>query len=884
MSWFNVQGDNWLSGNSSGGGGHGSNQGRSPKGRKRLIGAGVAVAGIGGLGYMYADAFVAGGLTVLGAGAASLSGWIALNKYHARKSADERGMQYVRIVPHAYTRTNPEVVQTLLTELWKEKRGKFNSLLHGKAWFQLIYSCEKGDHELGDIGIYLGYMGNFKAYVHQAIYNAYPNAEIIELEAEQVPVPEVTDGGFLRYESRQNKGFPFKTFNGSEKLTNILAHLRPGTAIAMVFRPQPQKAMQKIIQSQEKRIKGTSFKDWLLMREPKVLTKIDEDQIRALDDRRRAAYTPFEVQIQVTGSAYINVSKAIQTAMDSDNRLKFAEKKAPVKLSPYPWFFPRLLMLGSDEFGQLSYIPSGKTPEQLAKDIPHIYDRIVHLLPGQRGLKKDELTEGVAVGTLVHPVQKDREVAILEKKLRNMMAVVGTIGSGKTSLVYTMLRRELFPRFFSGKSFGGFTFVDPKGEAALTLLTDLRKGKIDGHAYDMDKVHYFDLNSSEYSIGLNILERHEGEPIEITLREALEVLGNAYRESSWFKKYGRKIIKALLMDKKEAHTILAISEFCSEESALRDRIKRQLAASKDTEDKEFLMEIKVMEERGEFGSSKMDPLLDRLSQIKDNPVTKRMFGQRKTSLDVLKYMEEGHVVLFNCEGLEQDEMKLVMGYITSLYHKAAAKRTNKDQNHYLIIDEAHNVQLDILHREILPKDRSKGLALILLSQYFEQFNEKLKMAITEISGNIVSFRAGKKTAREVQEMTAETIQQHDILRLKNMNAFVYTDNDAGKRIAFQIEADPPVIYDREGKPTHYSDDERRTGEEKETAWREALEEIGYSLMQRDCMTAEEAQKHINENLESLWGDGDEAPEELAGLLKHASDAGAKKRTLKIKKK
>ncbi|GGE30114.1 hypothetical protein GCM10011571_35370 [Marinithermofilum abyssi] len=246
----------------------------------------------------------------------------------------------------------------------------------------------------------------------------------------------------------------------------------------------------------------------------------------------------------------------------------------------------------------------------------------------------------------------------------------------------------------------------------------------------------------------------------------------------------------------------------------------------------------------------MEPVLNRLGELKDNPITRRIFGQKKTSVDPLQIMQNGEIALYDLEGLSQHEIRLVMGYITNLYHQACSKRTNQQSNHYLIVDEAHEVQLPVMHQQIIPKDRARGLVLILMTQFMDQLKKELKAAITEISGNIIAFRSGKETAREVEAITG--FKAEDIRKLSDLHCGVYTDDEDGDPVRFFVRTEPPYILDHQGQPTYYGDDKPKRDQAKEKAFAEALEELGYPSMARDCKTAEEAEQEIQSYLESLW--------------------------------
>src|SRR5699024_7507082 len=138
-------------------------------------------------------------------------------------------------------------------------------------------------------------------------------------------------------------------------------------------------------------------------------------------------------------------------------------------------------------------------------------------------------------------------------------------------------------------------------------------------------------------------------------------------------KYGRIALEALMLDTKQQHTILGVSEFLDKDSPLRDRLVKQFEASDDTTKKALAKEIK----REKFGGKDTEVVRNRLVRLKKNPIAKRMFGQFNNHLDILKWIDEGHVVFFDCQHLPPEIMRLTMGYIANQYWQLAQRRKYK---------------------------------------------------------------------------------------------------------------------------------------------------------------------------------------------------------------
>ncbi|PTM52174.1 type IV secretory system conjugative DNA transfer family protein [Desmospora activa] len=795
-------------------------------------------------------AYTAGGGAV--AATAAVGGYAYAQHYHRQYA--QRHFRYIRILPHADTRNEEEEIFKMIDGFYHARRPKKEQWKRGRVWYQLLIVCNQED----EIHFYLGFPEDREEYIPGLIRGAYSDCETLEVPMNEVPLPFLNKGmgGTLVPSKPEYAGYPFQSFDGKEKITSLLSVLVPGTYVAINFSPIPFKTLDKTVGKTRDHLLGVKRNLWGQEVKAKQKGELDDKRQEKLDNlknRLRGNALPFDVQIHIWQEDNRNdvihslVNQLNVVVGKQDQLLRLKEKgESPIERSPYPypWGKGEVMTWTAVEVANLIHLPSGRTKEQKKRKQPHIMDRIPHLIAGQVRVTDDEFTEGIPIGYLLHPVNEKRLIRLLEKKLQKMGLVVGQIGSGKTALILKMIRAYLVRRL-------GFTFVDPKAEAVWTILTYLRERQIAGDELEEDRLHYFDLASEEFSVGMNLLQPLPGQSERDVVNNTIEILKNAYpNDSGWLKKFARPSIKALMRDKTEIHSVLALPEFLKEESPLRDRIKQQLEQGA-TSDRELKRELDELEDK--FGGTQVEPILNRLKELIDNPITKRMFGQKQTSLNVLEWVENGHMVLFNTQGLTREETRLVMGYIAVLYHQAAQNRKNTSSNHYLFIDEAHEVgSIPIFHEQIIPKDRSKGLSLFMLTQFPEQFPEKLKTTIEELAGTIISFTSGEATAREIERLTNGSFAASDIHGLKELRGAVYTQNSKGEKVNFFIEADPPYVIDRDGELTYYGDDEERINRERNNAWREAQEELGNVWMTRDCMTAAEVDAEMNAYLEKLW--------------------------------
>jgi hypothetical protein len=831
-------------------------------------------------------------LAVLGVTAAGVIGVEEAIRRYYRAQAKQR-VEYFQIIPHAETGVNGERISNLISAFHQMNRTLTDRIKRGREWFQLYFVCvdDPTRGEDGRIEIYCGFPRDRFTYVKKKIMQAFPDCGLKRMHWSKVPhfVGKGT-GGYIRFRDGDKKGFPLKEFKGSDQITGILDCLTPGSAFAVTFSPAAPRELKATIRKTRK----WYYKE--IGYNPREMRKSDLDadvqrDIEQLNARERQTKA-FSVKLAVWQSeeaadAVYSIRDEINSRLGGDNN-EFHLKRTlsnPIQIVPYSWGIfdwvvelldgipytnlQRPMTMVAAELANLIHLPQGMTAEQRAMKKRHLYNRIDHIIPGQSDIPHDEFTQGVKFGYLLNPAQDYRPIHLLEDVMRKMGVIIGKTGSGKTAIALMACIHVILERL--QRKNGGLTVVDPKRTFAYTLLTWLNKLKMEGVLQEEHEqlFRFYDVTSKEFCFSINPMEKPrpnltEEEKMEI-VSNTLEVLMSTYpNDSILFERYGSVAIKALLEDPQQQHNILAISEFIDKVSPLRDRLYNFLRHG-NAYQKGIAREIERLQKG--FGGTDCQTVYNRLHRLASNPRTKRIFGQSQTTIKPLECMEQGLISVYNIEGLKQSEIKLVMGFIAMEYHKWANHRKNRAENHYLWVDEAHEVQLPVMWEKIVPKDREMGLCLWLLTQSLHQFKEPLLDAMKEIGGSFVSCIAGEESAKVMQKITTGRVKALDIQNYRALTGVIDTEDSSGDRVTFMIKADPPFVWDANGQKTYYGPDRQRRDDEKNAAYENAWNQLGRKWMERDCRPVNEVDEEIAAYLESLWSKPkikiDQAEEETA---------------------
>lgn len=791
--------------------------------------------------------------------------------------------KYIRIIPHINTRSEPDQVMRMIQNLHEYRRTKLNQIYKGKEWFR--YLIFKND--AGELSLYMGFPEDRQTGVKRAIRNIYPEVELEDLDVSDVPIhfqenrkdkSKKLYGGFFEIAQKgENEGFALNSYSGKEDIEDILYSLDAGgkdsqTWLDICVSPVSNREIHKLVKRSIKaifarngQIEETSklglgyqdFKDAFFnekkSKSSNVQKKVsfseldpdEQERIRTMRKRYTGRETAFSVSINLMSYAKYSDSiaqtaaTAVRSAFHLDNSLRFVLNKRVLNSitdrAPIPDSSRTITMTGQ-ELSNIFRLPRGDH---------RIYKYVPHLQKGQQMLDDDQLNEGISIGKMLHPAAKNRAVKIPISQFTRHFILTGMTGAGKSSLLVEIIDSVIEMWLNDSRSSPGFTLCDPAQETGATILNRLRYYEKIGRPVDWDKVHYFDLANHNYVLPLNLLHRRPGEATHDLMDEIFESIQgqqSMYGGGPQMDRILRNSLITLLSDNSATHNILGIIPLLMD-GRFRDRV---LPHVRDPIIKQFW--------RDEFPaiSQKLEqavgPLLNRLSPFQTNEAMRRMFGQSEMGLDIRKWMDEGHIIIFDLKGASNQTVQLAGGYIANQYHKTAQGRGTGSRVHLLIYDEAHRTQYPVM-ANIFAEDRKFGLSLGLSTQYIKRMHAYIIDSATEIVNNIFSTTQGHQSATLISQMTAGAFDKDFLQNLPERTMAIYTRTKVdGRNTAtpFTTECDPPYTY----KPDGSGDWADHENDEEMLASFEWGLSKGRELMARDCVRAEDVDEVIDAYLES----------------------------------
>jgi hypothetical protein len=366
---------------------------------------------------------------------------------------------------------------------------------------------------------------------------------------------------------------------------------------------------------------------------------------------------------------------------------------------------------------------------------------------------------------------------IKRKDRRAHMYILGKTGTGKSTLLETLIRQDLLHGH-------GFALLDPHGDLVNKLLAEAPESR-------RNDLIYFDATDSAHPLGFNPLESVAEQYRPLAASGLLSVFQHLWTDS-----WGPRLEHIL------RNTILALLEQPTSTLAdiprlLDDVIYRKQVVNRLTN--EQVRNFWLKEYAGypaRFRAEAIAPLQNKVGAFLANPLIHRIVTQEQSAFRLRRVMDEGKILLVNLSKgkIGADTSMLLGALIVSRLGLAALSRADSPEesrrDFYLYLDEFHNFTTLSL-AGMLSELRKYRLNLILAHQYLAQLDERLLAAILGNVGTIISFRIGPTDAETIAQEFFPEFSAADLLNLPNYNVYLKLMIDGRVSSPFSAETLPP---------------------------------------------------------------------------------------------
>jgi len=688
------------------------------------------------------------------------------------------------------------IFEQFLSTLYSVYKQDIKRKITGQPHFSLEITARDDE-----IGFYLATPKQYAEEVQKQIYAFYPSSEISQVS--NYRLFEKPPAAIALAEVSLLKKFvlPINTYLNFEadplnSLTNPLTKVAKTdkAMIQVVLRPsddswrlESEKSIQKLMEGKKieesgpkwaKQIKKIgSFISEIIEtfkgkkesapKETPQTSPLAEEQIKLIQEK--SSKPGFEVQVRVlaTGSdenlASSNLRLILagfsQFASPEKNGLKAKEIKDNKKefLSDiiFRMFNPKgkKMTLNSEEIASFYHFPNQFI------ETPHIKWLLYKQAPPPANLPH----EGTLIGKAVFRGQEVPVYIKNEDRLRHIY-IIGKTGTGKTTLLENMILSDI-------KNGNGVGVLDPHGDLAERILAKIPNERI-------KDVIYFDPGGNlNYPLGFNLLEWKNPYEKDFLVQEAIAIFYKIFDPTRQgfigpqFEHWMRNAALTL-MEQPEGGSLVEIPALFTDE-AFRNKC---IANVKDEVVKAFWQ--KQMAQTADFHKSEMlNYFISKFGRFMTNDMLRNVIGQKKSSFNIRKAMDEGKILIVNLSKGKMGEINsnMIGMILVSKIQMAAMSRADTPEKErrifYLYVDEFQNFVTDSF-AHILSEARKYALGLTIANQYVAQLDEQIRDAVFGNVGTLIAFRIGAQEAEYIAKELEPVFDEFDLINVAKFNAYI----------------------------------------------------------------------------------------------------------------
>ncbi|MBN2284984.1 MAG: DUF87 domain-containing protein [Tissierellales bacterium] len=358
--------------------------------------------------------------------------------------------------------------------------------------------------------------------------------------------------------------------------------------------------------------------------------------------------------------------------------------------------------------------------------------------------------------------QGEKKVRISEKDLRKHVYILGQTGTGKSTMLFSMIKE----RIDSGRGIG---LIDPHGDLWQRVIAYIpSKRKKD--------VVTFNPATDYQKLGLNLLEYDPQFPEQKTtlINDMFDFFHERYEGEMMgpvFESYMKNAMLLVMDDPENQGTLVDVIRVF-QDSAYR---KTLLKKCKDQQVVNF-WELEAEQARGEAHISTFSPYVtSKLNMFVQNHYLKPIISKQRSTVNFREIIDNKRILLIklNKGKLGDLGLKLIGTILFTRIYMASLSRDDIDEedriDFSLFVDEFQNFTSFSIE-SILSEARKFRLSLILANQTIGQLKEKITQSVFGNVGNLVFFRPGINDYEKIGPYISPPFDRESVIHLKNFYA------------------------------------------------------------------------------------------------------------------
>lgn len=400
----------------------------------------------------------------------------------------------------------------------------------------------------------------------------------------------------------------------------------------------------------------------------------------------------------------------------------------------------------------------------------------------------------------LHPDVK--EVSLTHDARKQGTYVIGTTGTGKTTLLLNMVLQDI-------EQGEGLCVLDPHGDFTRDILL-----RIPDHR--RDDVILFDPNDFKRPFGLNLLDCNRKDPRERD-RVVSTIIDTLYKmfSDSWGPRMEdllRHAILSLLLHPEQT-TLVNLYLLLTN----REQRARLTAAAKEKDP--ILRAYWVDEFPEDTWSEKrqrwykpdqqvqlVSSSLNKIGRFLTNPITRNIVGQPESTVNLRQVMDDGKILLVNLSkgDLGADNTALLGSIMVNQLLIAALSRRDtpeaKRRPFHLYVDEFQTFATRTFP-ELQSEARKYGIDTIVANQYREQLDDDNKGSTLNVANLIVLRVSG----RDAYELAGQFDNKPDEPEPRIEPYYMPLDQEGRVIVKGTLPSGEQMFEMVEGQPRAYSD-------------------------------------------------------------------------------
>jgi len=357
--------------------------------------------------------------------------------------------------------------------------------------------------------------------------------------------------------------------------------------------------------------------------------------------------------------------------------------------------------------------------------------------------------------------------------------IVGKTGTGKSTLIETMVRQDIA----RGE---GFALIDPHGDLVERVASAVPKEHF-------SRVIYFNATDPAQPFGYNPLRHVRKDRRTLAASGMLELF-----KKMWPDAWGVRMEHIL------RNTLLALLDYRDATFAdilhmYADRtFRREVIAHVTNEQVLHFWRNEFEKFSFRYRADAIAPVQNKVGAFLADPLLRRILVNPEQDLSIRQIMDEGKVLLVNLSRgrMGADSSSLLGGLLVTTIGLAAFSRAEVDaagrRPFWLYVDEFQNFTT-LAVATMLAELRKYAVGMVLAHQYQDQLEEDVRHAVIGNAGTLISFRLGGKDAGYIAREFSPTFEADDLIRLPNRTIYLRLMIDGAPSKPFSAETLPAVV-------------------------------------------------------------------------------------------